>query len=935
MTKPRSHRVPLIAAITIALSLGTLAAEYLVLPTSVLLAVSWALTPFLVATHCVPCSVSSRRLLFRVGCLLLIGVLAATRGNIAALKHDSLPLHQLAMRGDVTIVMDVRVESVPYEYERPVSEFGSERSSDSWQTRFTADCVAVYIEGQPYEQSGRLRVFVDGRAAARCQRGDSVQLTGRLSWPQLPGNPGEFDFVTFLKRRQVAGMFYVGHPSALHVTHQVGWLNPGYWLTRLRRDAWRALNQAVDADNRGIATALLLGSRNEVRAETEEVFIGSGTMHLLAISGLHIGILCLLLIRLGHWLLIPWNQRLVLIALFCIVYAMITDLRPSVVRATVFVVLFTVSQIALRQVAFIGIISLTACLMLLWQPHLVFDTGAWLSFLSVLSLAQAARIVPLEVLRDSSQSPTESSVAITPAERWADVRDRTWHWLAFRYRPMLWILAATLPLTASEFHVLSPITLVVNVLLIGWTVFALWSGFTAIVFGMLLPSVTNPAGSVFSLLLTGLKSMVEAAAGPGVGHVYLADLPGWFLPTWYVLLVLAIVLQRRWHQRVAWLCLCGITSIILAGSDTNSEHQTLRCTVLDIGHGSASVLEFPDGSVMLVDAGAMNRGDRGGETVSRFLWNCGHRMISTVLVSHADVDHFNALRTVFVRFPVGQLIVAQTFVQNDAPSVQRLLELAREHRIPIRIVGDGERCQIGQTQLQLRQASPVRLFSAHSDNEKSIVVQIEHAGRALLLPGDLEGDAMDSVLPSFKRQDVLISPHHGSLKANTPPVAAKLKPTHVVVSAGDDDYRDRLSEIYRDSTLYFTSESGAIAIDIWPDGRLNIRQHRNFPSAKDVMNDVPVNIGQSHVSSTESERQAFVVDAAQVEHCGMQVVNLDSVFDCVISEFVGCSINRAAFDASTGQPVGETKRIVVSTVFSLSEWCAAELARPNHECLFE
>lgn len=828
MMKLRSHRVHLIAAVAVALAAGTIAAEYISFSTPVLVSVGWTLVAFLILAQCVAASSSSQRMVFFATLLLLTAVIAATRWNISSRKHDALRLHQLAERGEVTVVVDVRVASVPFEYERPVSEFSNDRSRERWQTRFTANCVAVHIADQAYKQTGRLRVFVDGHAAAQCQRGDTVRLTGRLSWPQPPGNPGEFDFVTFLKRRRVAGLFYVGHPSALHVTEQAGSMNPGYWLTRLRRDASRALNQAVHPDNRGIATALLLGSRNEVRADTEEVFIGSGTMHLLAISGLHIGILCLLLIRIGHWLLIPWNQRLVLIALFCIVYAMITDLRPSVVRATVFVVLFTVSQVTLRQVAFAGIISLTACLMLLWQPYLVFDTGAWLSFLSVLSLAQAARIVPLEVLRDSTQSPLQSPSVITPAERWADIRDRTWHWLVSRYRPMLWILAATIPLTASEFHVLSPITLVVNVLLIGWTVFALWSGFVAIVFGMLLPSVMNPAGAVFSWLLTGLKGAVRAAAGPGIGHVYLADLPGWFLPTWYLLLLAAVVMRRRWHQQMAWLGLCGITSFLLARSETVMDKDALRCTVLDIGHGSASVIEFPTGQVMLIDAGAMNRGDRGGETVSRFLWNHGHRMINCILVSHADVDHFNALRTVFVRFPVGELLVAQTFVQNDSTSAQRLLALARTHRIQIRIVGDGERCEIGDTSIQLRQASPASLEDVRSDNEKSVVAQIRNDKTSILLPGDLEGRAMDELLPSFQSQDILISPHHGSLKANTAAVATQLTPHHVIVSAGDDNYRDRLKDVYGATPLYFTSECGAVELRINADGNLTIDGYRQY-----------------------------------------------------------------------------------------------------------
>ena len=823
-----SQRFSLIAATTSALLLGTFAAEFLPLHVGPLLLVAWLcfVSSFIVrplagkaaTTHLVPT-------------LAAIVLLAAVRWTMLSQAYQQNPLHRLAQRDNLYLLADVVITSVPVAYERPVSQLDVRRENDRWQTRFIAECVSIQVDSQQKDAHGKLQVFMAGQAAQRFKRGDRIRMTGRLSWPQSPGNPGEFDFATFLERRHCAGMFFVGHPDAVQVLEPAGMGSVGYWLTLCRRAAQTAINDTVEPEYQGIAAALLLGSRSEIRSETADVFIGSGTMHLLAISGLHIGILCLLLIRLGHWLLIPWNQRLVFILVFCIMYAFVTDLRPSVVRATVFLLLFTVSQITLRQVSLPVVIGQTACLMLLWQPHLAFDTGAWLSFLSVTGLAWATRVIPLAVRHDQVGGPDiNTPPPLTFPEHLRHARLQVCHWLASVYRPMLWILAATIPLTAWEFHVISPIGLLVNVVLITYTMVTLWAGFATLALGMLLPGVFNLAGVLFSHMLGLLTWMVETAASVGAGHLYFSDLPRWFLVAWYGLLFAVVCTQNRPRKQFLWLCLCAVSAVVLWDRAHVQSDGSLHCSILDIGHGSAAIVELPDGQVMLVDAGAMNRGRRAGEIVSHCLWQRGHRMINSIVVSHADVDHFNALGPVLTRFPVSQLLVSRNFVRNDSPAAQQLIAMAESQNIPIRLVGDEEHLKVGEVDLQIFQTSQNHLREARSDNEKSLIVQLQYCGRTILLPGDLEGPALDEVLPRLAAADVLVSPHHGSLKANIPTVATQLAPQHVIVSARDDSNRSRLQKIYRDSTLHFTSNSGAVRIDIAPHGALTVNRFRSHPN---------------------------------------------------------------------------------------------------------
>ena len=187
---------------------------------------------------------------------------------------------------------------------------------------------------------GNLQVYVGGDATATLHKGDEVMLTGRWNRPLAPGNPGEFDYANFLNRRQISGLFFVNHPAAVRVVVSCSKWSAGYWVSKLRNEARSVLVTAVPEHVRGIALALLLGNRNQLPSETADAFVASGTMHLLAISGLHVGILCAFLLSIFHLLIIRRSRALLLTATVCVIYAMITDLRPSVLRATVFFLVF-------------------------------------------------------------------------------------------------------------------------------------------------------------------------------------------------------------------------------------------------------------------------------------------------------------------------------------------------------------------------------------------------------------------------------------------------------------------------------------------------------------------------------------------------------------------------------------------------------------------
>ncbi|MDG2128468.1 MAG: DNA internalization-related competence protein ComEC/Rec2 [Fuerstiella sp.] len=726
-------------------------------------------------------------------------------------------------KGPVTLTLSGRIASVPCLHVRPSSKSAPRVFGTAEQSQFLISAQSLSTSSGARDVGGDYHVYVNGNATSMLHKGDKVTLTGRWDWPDAPGNPGEFDYARFLNRRHISGLLFVNHPSAIRVVIPSSKWSAGYWISELRNEAHSVLVMTLPEQVHGIALALLLGNRNQLPSETADAFVASGTMHLLAISGLHVGILCTFLLSIFHLFIIRRSRALLLTAAVCVLYAMITDLRPSVLRATVFFVVFVFAQFVRRNQGIVALLSVTAIIMVSFQPYLVFDTGAWLSFLSVAALGWVSRCCTPD--QPHLNVPAD---ALNPVEKLLDVFRALWTRLKLRWRQMLSILALTTPLVAATFHVLSPAGILVNVLLIPLTGLTLCVGFVLLAAGMLHPSLALIAGPGFSWLLAIMTKTVESTASVNLSHVYIADIPDWSLIAYYMLMPMTLLIRWRPLKRIA---VCGLYCSVLAGFTAATQPSVLndlRCTVLDVGHGSAAVLEFPSGEVILVDGGAMNRGERTADVICRFLWNRGYRSLNGILISHADSDHYNAVAGILSRIPVSEIVTSRDFVTSKSASVQSVVQMADATGTPVRILSSGDSARFGRSLLWCLQRERQHLPPDAHDNEKSLIFIAEHAGRRIVLPGDLEGKGSQQVFHDVGPVDVLVSPHHGSPSANTAALAGELRPHTVIVSARDSKNSERLHTVYGEATLYHTSDCGAVSVAFTSDGRFSTTPYREL-----------------------------------------------------------------------------------------------------------
>jgi competence protein ComEC len=629
--------------------------------------------------------------------------------------------------------------------------------------------------------SGRAAVIVVGQPPDVIS-GTRVRILGRGLRPGHALNPGEFDFRERAQARRCLSIVRCQSSECVRVVRGPAVWSPVAWLDRIRAAGAAALARHVD-DRAGLAAALLLGSREALPAEDSQEFLVTGTIHVLSISGLHVGILAIGLFRVLRTLAVRRSWALVTVAVCTGLYAVLVGAETPVVRATLLVWLSCLGAALGRRSPALTALAAAAIVVVVWHPPEVFRVGTQLSFLStavlvgaaVFSPSLAASDDPIERLIDGSRSRLER-------------RLRRWGKQAVGVALVgtaIW--AVTAPIVAGTFHVVSPIGLVLNPLIAPLVPVAMVWGFLCLLLAPVSASAAGLCGAGCNATLAVVEWLVGRAADVPGGHVWVVGPAAWWVAGAYAsCLVLLVALPRERLVRpatwavaaAAWI---GVGVIVAAvGALTRPAVGPLDVTVAALGHGCGVVVRSPTGRVLVYDAGRLGAPAAARRGMSALLWSGGIGRIDTLVISHADTDHFNAVPGLLERFSVGEVLVSESFLASDAPAVRDLMQRIHERRIPVRRVAAGDEfaCDPWCRIRVLHQDA-----SATDDNGTSLVLAVEAAGRRVLLPGDLEGEALDRFVAGDPDAcDVLLAPHHGSATSLPADIARATQPDWVVVS---------------------------------------------------------------------------------------------------------------------------------------------------------
>lgn len=687
--------------------------------------------------------------------------------------------------------------------------------------------------------SGRARLSVDGHVLG-VSAGDKVRIYAVYQRPIPALNPGEFDFALFERSERRWCSLSADSPDCLTVIRPSSWWDARHWLDRLRLNGDFQLRRHLSPARAALASAVMLGEREYLDADRNERFLVTGTVHLLAISGLNLGILVYVFWVLGRTGLLSRRGTLAAAIAFAVIYALLTDAEPPVLRAAALITVFCLARWSGRPVSPWNVLAGAALVVLAWNPTWLFHVGAQLSFLAVAVLAwcQPMLIIappadPLDRLILDSRSWTYRTVRMALLIVWQVVISGAL------------VSLLTFPLVWRYYNLISPVGLLLNPLVWLPMSAALFSGFGVLTLSWLSPTLGGLSGGICDGSLWLMEYIITWGEPLRHGYHWLPAPPVWWVATFYAVLAAVVLLPQirpswRWSAAfvIAWTAVAFYLAMPL---HTSPSARPLEVTFASVGHGAAILIELPDGRNIVYDSGRLGSPLSGARPIAALLWSRGITHLDAVVISHADSDHYNALPELLERFSVGVVYVSTVMWNESAPGVVKLREEIDARHVPIKELLAGDRLRLGEesgTTLEVLHPPFGGVFG--NDNANSIVLKVDHAGRRVLLTGDLEERGLADLLAEPAMDcDVLMAPHHGSTRSNPRGLVDWCRPEYVVISGSHDfelgrDADSVAREFYRaGSNVLHTSQHGAVHFCLSADG-VHVGIHRSPPdSARD------------------------------------------------------------------------------------------------------
>ncbi len=749
----------------------------------------------------------------------------------------------------------------------------SVRAFRAERTTFLVDVETIEVGSGWADIGGRLRVTVR-EALLDLNEGERVAVFGRLFRLREPGNPGAFDWAAYMRRSGVVATLVTPHRENVRRIDRTAtsWWGRLVKHTRHRLRGWLVDDLVTSCDTEaGLLTAMVLGHRSRLDREINDIFIRAGCAHFLAVSGVHI-VIVILIAGVGcRWLGVSGRKRLAVLMAVVAMYALIADPRPSIMRSSVIAEIYFLACWIYRETACLNWISATVIILGAIDPGMIFDVGYQLSTAAVIGIcflpaAIQACVRSVRASWASSTKPNDNQAAFarmiaggrSPFSRMVH---SSWRWFCWRLYGALLVSAAawlaTAPIVACYFGRIHPYGVIASLVMFPVLTVLMLAGFAKLVLAMVVPQLMPP----LTLFVDSLDSIAVRLAD-ALGSLPYASVPTvaprwWVLCGYYGALIAIVFYWRRDYdpshrapvpvpapmpvseptpiplpeceavaerpRRGAWRVPAGTAACAVMLLTVYVWPQRVRdrltMTVLDVGAGTAIVLELPEGETVLYDAGTLGPINVGRDVVVPFLRQRGIRRIDRVYVSHANLDHYSGLPGVVSEVPCSVVFTNAHFDRDARPGSfvdrwRHLMSAAGCREIPLK--GTERNWSYGGATFEWLWP-PGGHALEWANNEMSTVLRISYAGRSIMLAGDIEDRAQRALLERGDlHADVLLAPHHGSVRRSSADFFKAVGAATVIRSSGERmaETINGLAKITADAVLWNTADVGAVEVVI-------------------------------------------------------------------------------------------------------------------------
>jgi competence protein ComEC len=667
--------------------------------------------------------------------------------------------------------------------------------------------------------------------------GDYIRFSATLKKIDSFHNPGGFDYERYLNMKNIFASAYIYNKSQIILLRKDKANHLKSKLEDYRLYLLELLNQYSSSPQKEVIEAMTLGNKRGISPELRDNFNKTGTSHLLAISGLHIGMVFMtgfflfsFLLKRSEYLLLKFNVVKLAAAcsfLFVLIYASIAGMGITVMRATLMALVFLVAFLWGRQRDIYNSLALAGIVILILYPAALFDISFQLSFCAVLSIIYIV--------------PRLNQISFSLIDSWPIFIRIIIKKIYLLIIVCISASIGTMPLIVFYFNRISAITIIANlfaVILLGTISLTLSMGFifTAF-FSTSIAGIFIKAASFFVKIsldiidkLASVPWSSFAITKPSLLEIIIFYIFIYLLmqlldyhfkksdkntsPTKKPLLLKALI-------AVCLLFFIGNGFYIFAKDRFSGN---LRITTIDVGQGSSTLIRFPKGKHMLIDGGGFASGsfDMGKMVIGPFLSAQRISTIHTVVLTHPHPDHLQGLLYITENFNVkevwstGQRANDELFFQWE--------KIIKDKKIKTKIINaQSPPMEINGVSLTVlwpleMPSYDANIFNYKKVNDDSLVLKIKYGQIGFLLPADISSEVEHTLINSENNlvSDVLFVPHHGSHHSSSYDFIKATSCRYAIVSSGKNNIfrhpHQHVLKRLQDSQvrIFRTDESGAI-----------------------------------------------------------------------------------------------------------------------------
>jgi len=683
---------------------------------------------------------------FLVGCMFLLGILRSpdSAWNCAGSGVEDLPERFPAV---------LEVSPVPL---------------SSLETgRFKARVKEV-IAGCPSLEGEVVLVDPEAGAAGGGQSAAGFVLAGTFRKPGRPLNPFAFDRRAQARRRGVAG--YVSSKTremegSGGARVKQADMRGGGALRAFRGRIADLIRRTSRGACRGVLEAMLLGERKGLTTEVRSLMIRVGTYHVLAISGLHVGIVVLLLVSFITVLRLPRGPRVGLAVACVIFYVVLTGARPSALRAGTFFALLSLCRLLEWRVDYPNAVCAAGTVLLLAFPYLAWDLGFKLSLGAVFGITL---LVPqLHPPRRGRRS----------------VKGKAFQYATLGMAASFCAQVFTLPVVLHHFGRTSLAGILTNLVVLPLTTLIVAAGLEASVAVLVWDSLAVVFMRAAATLVDALLMSMSAATRI-VDPLLVTGRPAvWKVPVYYAVLLYLGFASPRMKRSHKTLLLVGAYAFMLISIPCGSGGG-LTATFLHVGDGDACVVETPSGKAMLVDTGPCGEDyDAADLYLVPFLALKGISRLDIVFITHPHSDHYGGLGSLAANVEIGEIIVGTL---EGEPAYRRMLAEAGARGVLIREIRRGDSLTLDGVALEFLHPSEEYAGELPDANAGSLVFTLEFGEARFLFTGDVTPGVQEELIARglVPPCQVLKVPHHGAPNALGPGLLEALDAAWAIIPAG-------------------------------------------------------------------------------------------------------------------------------------------------------